>query len=115
MKIEAPVSTDQIKSPRNGRFIHGFLASLGQAQSLVDHPNLDDPGENALRIAVLRGTRGYPDRLLFTGLPQEMTWYTAVAGRNEIPLFRYGAYPDWWKLSAGTGLVGDGAARVDRQ
>jgi hypothetical protein len=50
----------EIDSPWNGHFVNGHLESLGQTRRLVDHPNVDDPAENAVRRRVLSGTRGYP-------------------------------------------------------
>jgi hypothetical protein len=104
----------EIDSPRNGARVHVQLARLGQTRQLVDDADVDDPRSNAHRASVLERTRGYPNQFLFKGLPPKMQWYTAVAYRAEIPEFRYGAFPDWWTLSSGTGVVADGAAGVNR-
>jgi hypothetical protein len=122
MRSLEPVSADymvaaflkaEIDSPRNGKFVAEHLAANGATRQLVDSPDLGDPIDNRQRAAVLR-SRGYPDQLLFAGLPAAVAWHTALASRNEIRDFRYGAWEDWGALSSGTGLVSDGAGGVDR-
>jgi hypothetical protein len=122
MEIVEPVTADymvaaflraEIDSPRNGIFITDYLAANGDTRQIVDEPNLADALENMQRAAALR-SRGYPDELLFAGLPADIAWHAAQASRAELPAFRYGAYPDWWSLSSGTGLVAYGAAGVDQ-
>src|SRR2546425_34638 len=93
--------------------LYGFRAGLGpHAGRIVDHADLADAEGNTARKEVLRQGRGYPDRLLFQGLPRNVTWRRFRLDPNEVADLRYANHPAWVALSGGTRRVRDGAANV---
>jgi hypothetical protein len=103
----------EIDSPRFGKSYKVGLRSLGVGRSIVDSPNLDDTGENAICRHLLTCCRGYPNLLLFAGVPIDVMWHRASLPIGEVGELRYAQYPTWTKLSAGTRLIRDGAANID--
>jgi len=60
-----------------GRFapsLNNALAYYGAPASIVRNPDLASQAENLIRSGVLGLYRGYPDKLLFTGFPPDVTW-----------------------------------------
>jgi hypothetical protein len=103
----------ELSSERFGADIRACLASCGQAERLVTHPDLSDAQANAARRAMLAATRGYgEDRELFIDFPAEVTWIRAVLAAGEIARVRYMDYSYWLEISGGSRLPADAAARI---
>jgi hypothetical protein len=103
----------ELSSERFGRDIRCCLASSGQAERLVTHPDLLDAEANAARRAVLAATRGYGEnRELFIDFPAQVTWSRAILRPGEIARVRYMDYSYWYEISGGSRLPADAAARI---
>jgi hypothetical protein len=103
----------ELPSERFGDDIRSGLAACGQAEELVTHPDLSDPGANVARRAVLAATRGYgEDRELFIDFPAQVTWIRAVLSPGELAGVRYMDYSYWLEISGGSRLPADAAARI---
>lgn len=103
----------ELSSERFGGDIKSCLASCGQAERLLTHPDLSDAEANAARRSVLAATRGYgEDRELFKDFPAQVTWIRAILGAGEIAKVRYMDYSYWLEISGGTRLPADAAARI---
>jgi hypothetical protein len=63
--------------------------------------------------AVLEQLRGFPDRMIFDGLPRPMEWSLVKVTIEELGDFRYLNYPTFAALSEGSRLIRDGAANVE--
>jgi hypothetical protein len=103
----------ELSSERFGGDIRSCLASCGQAEWLLTHPDLSDPEANAARRAVLAATRGYgEDRELFIDFPAQVSWIRAILCAGEIARVRYMDYSYWLEISGGSRLPADAAARI---
>jgi hypothetical protein len=103
----------ELESPRYGDVIRGLLAEAGADESLLRGPDLDDAAENLLRESVLERHRAWSSlEGLFSGFPRNVAWSLVVLGREEVLSVLYNDW-DWWlKLSGGTRLPVDAAARI---
>jgi hypothetical protein len=83
----------ELSSERFGADIRSCLASCGQDERLITHPDLSDAAANAARRAVLAAARGYgEDRELFIDFPAQVTWIRAILCAAEIARVRYMDY-----------------------
>jgi hypothetical protein len=106
----------EVNSPRYGREWQNLLLHrwTGRPRSLLDHPDVLSIVENNIRRDLLSTFRGYPDRLLFQGLPSDVVWYEGWITRGDVGDLLYARFPTWQILSGGTRLVKVGAANVDK-
>jgi hypothetical protein len=103
----------ELSSERFGGDIRRCLASSGQPERLITHPDLLDAEANAARRTVLAATRGYGEnRELFTDFPAQVTWCRAILGPGEIARVRYMDYSYWYEISGGSRLPADAAVRI---
>src|ERR1700722_10659584 len=103
----------ELSSERFGGDIRSWLASCGQPERLLTHPDLSDAEANAARRAVLAATRGYGEnRELFINFPAQVTWIRAIVCADEIARVRYMDYSYWYEISGGSRLPIDAAARI---
>jgi hypothetical protein len=103
----------ELTSERFGPEIRSALATNGNPESLLTHPDLTDAAANAARRAVLAATRGYGEhRELFDVFPDDVTWTRAVLTPAELAAVRYMDYSYWIELSGGTRLPTDAARRI---
>lgn len=105
----------EIDSPRFGDRYHAVIANLGCSRgNLIDGADLHCSRENAARIELLGAVRGYgKDAYLFTGFPQDVTWFRVRLETQDWEKLKYGKHDGWERLSAGTRRVVDGARNVD--
>jgi hypothetical protein len=102
----------EVYSPR---FRSGAIQALGGDRSLVYSARLDDPSQNRRRKAALAAWRGFgAGTFLFQGFPSDVEWRRVALLRDEVGSLQYANYPTWVTLSAGSRLVRDGAANVER-
>jgi hypothetical protein len=102
-------------STRFGPAILSLLRRDGQDRRVVDHPDLSDAAEIAYRRRLLGEHRGYGrDADVFTGFPDGVRWYRAVATREELARVRYIDDDYWIELSGGSRRATDAAARIRR-
>jgi hypothetical protein len=71
-----------------GKHIRTCIAHLGFERSLVEVPNLADAAENTARKQLLACYRGYPERALFTGFPQDATWRRVGLEPRDFAIMR---------------------------
>ncbi len=103
----------ELSSPRFGQRLRSHLASAGQAERLLTHPDLSDAGANSARRALLAATRGYGEnRDLFENFPDQVTWTRALLSADEAAGVRYIDYSYWAELSGGSRRPIDAAARI---
>jgi hypothetical protein len=103
----------EIASTRFAQDILAILARDEQSRTIIDRPNLTDPGEKAYRRRVLGDWRGYGrDADVFYHFPSDVRWYRAVITKDELARIHY-IYDDYWtELSGGSRLAADAAARI---
>lgn len=102
----------------SSRFASSLLALLerdGQDRQLLDHPDIANAAENTYRRRVLGEHRGYRRNAdVFTGFPEDVRWYRALATPADLARVRYINYDYWIELSGGSRLATDAAARIHR-
>jgi hypothetical protein len=105
----------ELKSDRFAEELKNTMQKLDVAESLIVEPNLQDDQDNELRARVLGDYRGYRrNREIFANFPDDLTWYEAELGRDEIGNLRYVDYNYWNELTDHTHLV-KGAVKNIRQ
>jgi hypothetical protein len=103
----------ELASMRFAKDIQAILERQGQPRSLIEQPNLADPGENACRRQVLGAWRGYGRNAdVFIGFPPDVRWYRATINKEELSALRYIDDDYWTELSGGSRLAVDAAARI---
>ena len=104
----------EIDSSRFGRKYEEVLRRLNLARrDLIDNPDLEDAHANTARRRLLVECRGYPNRLLFQGFPDNVYLRRATLEENELVRLKYANHPNWLKLSGGTRSIIDGAKNLD--
>jgi hypothetical protein len=109
----------EVDSPRfrnaQGLVLRDHLRQAGlDPNALIDKADLGDLQASAQRREILRWWRGYgDDKLLFRGLPIDVSWRRVRLRADEIGRIKYCDYPAWLALSGPSRLVADGAASVD--
>jgi hypothetical protein len=103
----------ELDSSRYGDVIRRLLREAGADESLLREPDLDDANENRLRESVLERHRSWSSREgLFGRFPQDVAWSLVSLTRAEVLSILYIDW-DWWlRLSGGTRLPVDAAARI---
>jgi hypothetical protein len=96
----------ELPSSRFGARVREELGRAGADETLVTDPDLADPEQNRVRLAVLHACRyGYYGDWFY-----ELAWRWAALDPDEVLAIRYIAW-DWWlEISGGTRLPLDGAA-----
>jgi hypothetical protein len=106
----------EISSSRYAQYILGNLEfNRLSRQALIDRPNLENQGDNAIRRALLQSYRGYgSNAYLFIGFPQDVRWrFVDLEPHDHENLF-FAREPSWIALSEGTRSVERLARRIAR-
>jgi len=103
----------ELDSPRYRQRIRELLADSGLDESVLLAPDLERADENAARAALLEQHRSWSSRDgLFGRFPQDVTWSLVSLIREEVLAILYIDW-DWWlKVTGGTRLPLDAAARI---
>jgi hypothetical protein len=103
----------ELDSPRYGERIRELLPAAGLDMSALLAPELGDADANARRAGVLEAHRAWLRRDgLFGGFPEEVDWRLVGLTREEVLSILYIDW-DWWlRVSGGTRLPFDAAARI---
>jgi hypothetical protein len=102
----------EIDSPRWGAKIRTLLGQHEQSVSVVRMPDLGSSSQNSYRQRLLGEFRGWSDRLLFAGFPQDVMWSRVQLDRNELDAIKYINYSYWVELSGGSRQPRDAARRI---
>jgi len=102
----------EIDSPRWGATIRTLLDRHEQPVSVVRTPDLRNSWQNFYRRQLLAEFRGWSDRLLFTGFPQDVVWSRIGLSRNDLDAIKYIDYSYWVEISGGTRRPRDVARRI---
>jgi hypothetical protein len=105
----------ELDSPRYGETLRTLLREAGEDERVVAEPNVGDPREDLLRTKLLEGHRSWLSREgLFAGFPERVDWSYAALTPAEVLSILYINW-DWWlRMSGGTRLPLDAAARIRR-
>jgi hypothetical protein len=96
----------------------GYRAGLHMLDlSRRDFDHLAPARQKDVYRCILRRARGYPDEMLFHGVPRDVIWHRGVLTMTEVGGLRYidesrTNSRTWTELSQGTRLVRDGAANA---
>jgi len=105
----------EVTSARFGPTVLDILRHDGRDRQIIDRPDLSAADDNAYRRQVLGAYRGYRrDADVFTGVPDDVRWYRALATRAELARVRYLDDAYWNSLSGGSRLAVDAAARIEQ-
>src|SRR5579872_1680842 len=103
----------EIASTRFSATILTILVRDGQDRRIIDCPDLANEPENIYRRRVLGEHRGYRRNAdVFTGVPDHVRWYHALATPTDLTQVRYINYDYWTELSGGSRLATAAAARI---
>ena len=104
----------EIESPRFSIYLKPLLASFDlDRATLIDNGLLNDSEQNRLRAELLKGYRGYPDKVLFRGFPADVRWRLIQVERDELADFKYAKEPSLIAVSGESRKVADGAKRFE--
>ncbi len=93
----------ELASPRFEPSIVALMERDGRDRTIIDNPDLTEPGDNRYRAQVLAEHRGYGrDDDVFEGVPPDVRWYRARATKAELAQVRYIDYDYWTELSGGS-------------
>jgi len=103
----------ELHSVRFGAAIRGLLEREHVDVQLIEHPDLNDPWENAKRAELLGAFRGYRRNAdVFTGLPEDVQWWRAFVSWADLERIKYINDAYWIDFSGGSRLVIDAARRI---
>jgi hypothetical protein len=122
MRVVGPISEPEVvatflrgelDSARWGEALRALLREAGEDERVVSRPNVADARENAFSERLLDQHRGWVRRDgLFGGLPERIDWSRVALGPAEVLSILYINW-DWWlRVSGGTRLPLDTAARI---
>lgn len=98
----------ELSSERWGDRTAEALVAAGGGPGLVEHPDLGDDGENAIRIEALRRARGWgTGEGMFRDFPSDIEWSHGALEPAEVERCRYIDYSYWNELSGGSRRVVD--------
>jgi hypothetical protein len=103
----------ELDSPRYGERIGELLPAAGLDESALLAPELEDADANTRRAGVLEEHRAWLRREgLFGGFPEDVDWSLVALAPEEVLSILYIDW-DWWlRVSGGTRLPLDAAARI---
>src|SRR4029434_6692709 len=80
----------EINSVRFSTDILALLRRDEMSRRIIDTPDTRNQEENAYRTRLLCECRGYKQgRDLFLSFPDDVSWYRAILGREELARVRY--------------------------
>jgi hypothetical protein len=114
-EVVATFLRGELGSPRYGEILRTLLREAGEDERVLKEPEIGDPLEDSLRAALLEGYRSWLSREgLFAGFPEGVDWSYAAFSPAEVLSILYINW-DWWlRISGGTRLPLDAAARIRR-
>lgn len=95
-----------------GTIVGELMGISGLSREDLEHADLSNPALNVARARVLAAARGWPNRALFTGFPNLITWHRAVITLADVESLRYGTATPWDVISDDTWHMRVGAERV---
>lgn len=103
----------------SSRYAQSILGNLEfnklSRETLIDRPDLDNEGDNAIRRALLQIYRGYgSNAYLFIGFPQDVGWRFVDLEPHDHGKLSFAREASWIKLSEGTRSVERLARRIAR-
>jgi hypothetical protein len=103
----------ELASSRFEPTILAILERNSRDRSVIDQPDLANPGHNQYRAQILGEYRGYGrDQDVFRYVPPDVRWYRAQATKADLAQVRYINYDYWTELSGGSRLAVDAAQRI---
>ncbi len=103
----------ELHSVRFGSAIRDLLERGHVDVQLIEHPNLNDPSENAQRAELLGAFRGYRRNAdVFTDLPDDVQWWRAFVSAADLERIKYINDAYWIDFSGGSRLAIDSAKRI---
>ena len=100
----------EIEAEHGSRIRHAIEVLRGDRSALIDKPDLGDTHANAVRAAILGEYRGFGrNEALFDGFPSDTSWRRVLLDVNDIGQLKYVGTKEFFILSNGTQLVGEGA------
>ena len=103
----------EINSFRFRELLSNLLQRENVDRRMIDHPDLQNAAENALRAHLLGEFRGYQrDGDVFTGFPDHVEWWWGVISRADMERVKYINDDYWTTFSGGTRFVRDAAQRI---
>jgi hypothetical protein len=114
-EVVAAFLRGELDSPRYRERIRELLPAAGLGESALLAPELEDAEANSRRARVLEEHRAWLRRDgLFGGFPEEVEWRLVGLHPDEVLSILYIDW-DWWlRISDGTRLPLDAAARSAR-
>ena len=82
---------------RNEFYQPDYDADRSRFEELVDHPDLNDPRQNALRRALLFRRRGH----MWRELPADTQWWRVQLDPADVPRLRIFPRAHWFSISGG--------------
>ncbi len=93
----------ELSSERFGPELVQLLHRAAVPPTVIEHPDVTNPDENAYRIRLLGEFRGYgQNRGLFEHFPSHVTWQRVALTPRELLQVKYIDYSYWNELSNGT-------------
>lgn len=113
MRKLRPLSEDEVIAEflRNEFHHSEFHENRGRFQRVVEHPDLSNPAENALRRALLFRRRGP----LWRELPPDTQWWETELQPADLERIRFFPRAQWRKLSRGRFYVSEIVDRIRQQ
>jgi hypothetical protein len=103
----------ELPSDRWKNDLRALLGRAGLPGRVITAPDLGDDAENQARLRLLTEHRGYGTRTeIFAGFPDDVRWQWMAITPAELAEVRYVQYDYWDKLSGGSRLAVDAAARI---
>jgi len=103
----------ELHSVRFGTAIRDLLERGQVDVQLIEHPNLNDPSENAQRAELLGAFRGYRRNAdVFTDLPDDVQWWRAFVSAADLERIKYINDAYWIDFAGGSRLAIDAAKRI---
>jgi hypothetical protein len=103
----------ELDSPRHGQTLRALLREAREDESVLSAPNVGDPREDELRATILDRHRSWLRREgLFDGFPEQVDWSRVALSPEEVLAILYINWDSWLRVSGGTRLPLDAAARI---
>jgi|GEM_PF-304949 len=105
----------EINSPRWGKTINQYLATLKLDKSIITSPNLTNNTDNESRAKILGLHRGYCQKNgLFDDLEKIIAWKKVILVPSDFKKIKYIDYDYWNLLSDNTRLVRRGVSNIKK-
>jgi hypothetical protein len=99
----------EIETERGPQMSDAIKARGYDRSVLIDKPDLGDAHANTVRAGILGDYRGFGrNEALFRGFPSDTSWRRVLLDVNDIDQLKYVGTKEFFILSNGTQLVGEG-------